>query len=147
MATDVENNRFPSPQKRKRLQKIFEAAAKQDSLQKYEYAVSLYADCVRGDPGNYEYVSSFVTALHKRYGSVRKLGPMVQFKARGERAAMKKAISQKNWDEALQQGIEVLMVNPWDVHALKAMARPAAASSRMKACRPPSPTAIASFST
>ena len=45
---------------------------------------------------------------------------MVQFKARGERSALKKAIAQSNWDEALQQGIEVLIANPWDVPTLTA---------------------------
>jgi tetratricopeptide (TPR) repeat protein len=47
---------------------------------------------------------------------------MVQFKARGERAALKKAITQCNWDEALQQGIDALVVNPWDVSTLTQMA-------------------------
>ena len=63
------NKRVPSPVVRKRLQKIFEAAAKQDALEKYDYATDLYADCVRGDPGNLEYMQAFIGVLQKRYGS------------------------------------------------------------------------------
>ena len=47
---------------------------------------------------------------------------MVQFKERGARAALKKAIAQCDWDEALQQGFTVLLANPWDVPTLTAMA-------------------------
>ena len=89
---------------------------------KFDYASDLYTECVQGDPGNLEYLQSFMTNLHKKYGSVKKLGPMVQFKERGARAALKKAIAQCDWDEAIQQGITVLLVNPWDVPTLTAMA-------------------------
>ncbi len=60
------SKRFPTPQQRKRLQKMFDAASKQDSLNKYDYATDLYADCVRGDPGNLEYLQCLVTVLHKK---------------------------------------------------------------------------------
>jgi len=119
-----------SPALHKRLQRIFEAGNKQfeagntqGSQDKFAYASDLYAECIQGDPGNYEYLTSFMTNLHKRYGSVKKLGPMVQFKERGARAALKKAIAQCDWDEAIQQGICVLLVNPWDVPTLTAMAK------------------------
>ena len=62
------------------------------------------------------------TNLHKKCGSLKKLGPMLQFKERGARAALKKAIAQCDWDEALQQGFSVLLVNPWDAPTLTAMA-------------------------
>ena len=123
MATQEENDqpkktRVPSPVLRKRLQKIFEAGNKQEAQNKFDFASTLYIDCVRGDPGNLEYVQSFMTNLHKKYGSVKKLGPMVQFKERGARGALKKAIAQCDWDEALQQGFTVLLVNPWDAPTL-----------------------------
>src|ERR1035438_6913485 len=99
------SKRVPSPVLRKRLQKIFEAGNKQESQNKNDFASELYIDCVRGDPGNLEYMQSFLMNLQKLYGSVKKLGPMVQFKARGERAALKKAVVQEGWDEAIQQGL------------------------------------------
>jgi tetratricopeptide (TPR) repeat protein len=111
-----------SPALRKRLQKLFEAGNKQGSQDKLDYASDLYTECVRGDPGNLEYLQTFMTILHKKCGSLKKLGPMLQFKERGARAALKKAIAQCDWDEAIQQGISVLLVNPWDVPTLTAMA-------------------------
>lgn len=84
------NMRFPDEKQRKRLQKLFEAASKQDSLEKYDYAADLYAQCVHGDPGNYEYLRSFMSLLHKKYVSAKKLGPMAGFKARAEKAARKR---------------------------------------------------------
>ena len=115
------NKREPSPALRKRLVKLFEAGNKQASQDKFDYASDLYSECVRGDPGNMEYLKSFMENLHKKCGSVRKLGPMVQFKERGARAALKKAIAQSKWDEAIQQGFSVLLANPWDVPTLTAM--------------------------
>jgi tetratricopeptide (TPR) repeat protein len=114
--------RFPDDKQRKRLQKLFEAASKQDSLEKYDYATDLYSQCVHGDPGNYEYLRCFMSLLHKRYVSAKKLGPMAAFKARAEKAALKKAVAQCNWDEALQQGIDALVTNPWDAPTLTQMA-------------------------
>ena len=113
--------REPSPLLRKRLLKLFEAGNKQASQDKLDYASDLYTECVQGDPGNLEYLQCFMTNLQKKFGSVKKLGPMVQFKERGARAALKKAIAQSDWDEALQSGITVLLVNPWDVPTLTAM--------------------------
>ena len=46
---------------------------------------------------------------------------MAHFKELRARAALKKAVSQCDWDEAIQQGISVLLVNPWDVPTLTAM--------------------------
>jgi tetratricopeptide (TPR) repeat protein len=114
--------RFPDEKQRKRLAKIFEAASKQDSLEKYDYATDLYSQCVHGDPGNYEYLRCFIALLHKRYVSAKKLGPMAAFKGRAEKAALKKAVAQCNWDEALQQGVDALVANPWDAPTLTQMA-------------------------
>ncbi len=121
-----------SPVLRKRLQKLFEAGQKQENLfensqkqegqDKLDYAINLYTQCVTGDPGSLQYLQSLMTTLQKKYGSAKKLGPMVQFKERGARTAVKKAIAQCDWDEAIQQGIAVIAVNPWDVPTLTAMA-------------------------
>ena len=76
------NSRHPSPILRKRLQKLFEAGNKQAGQNKLDYASDLYTECVQGDPGNLEYLQCFMTNLHKKFGSAKKLGPMVQFKER-----------------------------------------------------------------
>ncbi len=127
MASQEENDqpqkkRIPNAALRKRLQKLFEHGNKQASQDKFDYAADLYSECVRGDPGNLEYLQSFMENLHKKYGSAKKLGPMVQFKERGARTALKKAIAQCDWDEAMRQGFTVLLANPWDVPTLTGMA-------------------------
>ena len=103
-------------------EKLFEASQKQEATDKLDYAIDLYTQCVSGDPGSLEYLQSLMNTLHQKYGSAKKLGPMVQFKERGARAALKKAVAQCEWDEAIQQGILVLLVNPWDVPTLTALA-------------------------
>ena len=74
------------------------------------------------DPGNLEYVQAFVNALHKKFGSSKKIGPMTMFKERGARMALKKAMSEGDWDEAIRNGLTVLKVNPWDVPTLTTLA-------------------------
>ncbi len=43
----------------------------------------------------------------------------------GRRSAVKKALAEQNWDEVIKNGLKVLTVNPWDMHALTAMAQAA----------------------
>ena len=38
---------------------------------------------------------------------------------------MKKALANEQWDEVIKNGVKVLTVNPWDMHALTAMAQAA----------------------
>ena len=74
------------------------------------------------DPGNLEYVQALIDALHKKFGSSKKIGPMAMFKERGARMALKKAMSDSDWDEAIRSGLTNLQVNPWDVPTLTALA-------------------------
>ena len=105
-----------------RASKLFEAAKKQADLGKYDNATELLSECVRIDPGNLEYVHAFVDALHKKFGSSKKIGPLTMFKERGARMALKKAMSESEWDEAIRNGLTVLAVNPWDVPTLTQLA-------------------------
>jgi tetratricopeptide (TPR) repeat protein len=116
---------LPDPN-RKRLEKVFEVASKKAATaatpDDFDYVTKLVAQCVVGDPGNAVYVRTYVESLHKKYGNVKKVGPLAQFKERGARGAVKKALSQEQWDEVIAQGLKVLAVNPWDTAALLAMA-------------------------
>jgi tetratricopeptide (TPR) repeat protein len=105
-----------------KLSKLYKAGLHQAKLKKYDYAIELLAKCVRLDPGNYEYVREFIGTIRSKYGSSERIGPMVMFKRRGERSALRKAISEGKWDEAIQNGLTVLEVNPWDVSTLRQMA-------------------------
>ena len=107
---------------RGRSSKLFEAAKKQADLGKYDYATELLYDCVRRDPGNLEYIQAFVDAVHKKFGSSKKISPMTMFKEHGARMALKKAMSESDWDEAIRNGLTVLKENPWDVPTLTTLA-------------------------
>ncbi|MGD0898306.1 MAG: tetratricopeptide repeat protein [Thermoguttaceae bacterium] len=111
-----------SPRARKRLQKCFEVASKQTGQDNYDYATELFSQCVLGDPGNPLYVQNFVGNLQRKYGNNKKGGSLAQFKERGARSAVKKALGQSNWDEAIKNGVAILKINPWDVPTLTAMA-------------------------
>ena len=118
-----------SAAKRKRLEKVFEVASKKaagsTTAHDFDYASELMGQCVLGDPGNAAYVKAYVENLQKKYGDNRKGSPFAQIKELGARSAAKKALTQERWDEVIQQGMKVLAVNPWDTHALTAMAKAA----------------------
>jgi tetratricopeptide (TPR) repeat protein len=116
-----------SPAARKRLQKCFEHASKQTSQENYDYATELLTQCVLGDPGNPVYVQNLVGNLQRKYNNNKKGSTMAQFKERGARSAVKKALSQSGWDDVIKHGVAVLKVNPWDVPTLQAMATASAA--------------------
>ncbi|MCE5267844.1 MAG: hypothetical protein LLG00_08155 [Planctomycetaceae bacterium] len=115
-----------APVKRKRLEKVYEVADKKAAAAAtpadFEYATKLLAECVSGDPANPVWVNRYLENLQKRYGNNKKGAPLAQFKERGARSAMKKALTQQQYDEVIRQGLKVLAVNPWDLSALILMA-------------------------
>jgi tetratricopeptide (TPR) repeat protein len=115
-----------TPAKRKRLEKVFEIAGKKASAateaNDFDYVVDLLGQCVMGDPANATYVRAYIENLQKKHGNPKKISPLVQFKERGARGALKKALGQERWDEVIAQGLKVLTANPWDVPTLTGMA-------------------------
>jgi lipopolysaccharide biosynthesis regulator YciM len=116
-----------TPAKRSRLDRLYEAAQKKASGLKpnYDYASELYAQCVVGNPGNDVFVKAYVENLHKKYNNNRTGATLANFKERGARNAVKKALTNEQWDEVIKNGLKVLAVNPWDIHTLTAMAHAA----------------------
>jgi tetratricopeptide (TPR) repeat protein len=114
-----------SDSQRKRLEKVFDVANKKVATAKtpedFDYVAKLAGQCIASDPGNAIYVRTFLDSLQKKYGDNRKGSPLAQFKERGARGAIKKAIAQEQWDEVIVQGLKVLAVNPWDTATLVAM--------------------------
>lgn len=125
-AKDEKPARQPlSPVARKRLQKMFEHGSKQSGQEQYDYAHELLSQCVVGDPTNLQYAQTFLGNLRKKYKNNRKGSSLAQFKERGARSAIKKALGAENWDDVFKNGVAVLRVNPWDIPALTAMAEAA----------------------
>jgi tetratricopeptide (TPR) repeat protein len=112
-----------SPVQKKGLQQSFERANKVMAQPSYDfnYVGELLTTCVLGDPANDAYVVAFVENQQKRYKNNRKGAPLASFKERGARSAIKKAEAAGQWDEVVKNGLQVLKVNPWDVHALRAL--------------------------
>lgn len=112
--------------KQKRLEKVFEIASKKAESAStgtdFDYVTDLLIQCVTGDPSNPIYIRAYIENLHKKYGNNRKGSTLAQFKERGARSAMKKALAQGLWDETIQHGLKVLTVNPWDMLSLTGMA-------------------------
>ena len=123
-----EHSREPiTPAARKRLQKCFEFATKQAQQENYDYASELFTQCVLGEPGNPTYIQNFVGNLQKKYSNNKKGSPLAQFKERGARSALKKALAQSDWDEVIKNGVVILKINPWDIPTLTGMATASAA--------------------
>jgi len=110
------------PARLKRLQQCFEHASKQMSQENHDYAAELFGQCVLGDPSNVIYVRSYIENLQKKYNHNKTGSKLAQFKERGARSAIKKALGQEQWDEVIKNGLKVLAINPWDVSVLTAMA-------------------------
>jgi tetratricopeptide (TPR) repeat protein len=111
-----------TPAKRKRLQQCFEHGSRQMAQENYDYATEMFGQCVLGDPSNLIYVQNYLGNLQKKYNNNKTGSKLSQFKERGARSAMKKALSHEQWDEVIKHGLKVLAVNPWDVTTLTSMA-------------------------
>ena len=109
------------------MDRLYEAAQKKASGLKpnYDYASELLAQCVIGNPGNDIFVKAYMENLQKKYNHNRTGAALAQLKERGARSAVKKALANEQWDEVIKNGVKVLAVNPWDMHALTAMAQAA----------------------
>ncbi|NLF09109.1 MAG: hypothetical protein GX594_14205 [Pirellulaceae bacterium] len=117
------------PMKRKRLDKMFEVAEQKAESAKspndFDYIADLLLQCVSSDPGNAYYLRAFIDNLQKKYKQNKKGAPLAQIKVRGARAAVKRALAQQQWDEAVRQGVKGLLINPWDMPTLLGMAEAA----------------------
>lgn len=108
--------------KRKRIQSCFEHARKvvaQEDCNR-DYVADLLTQCVAGDPSNVEYMQAFWENLCKKYNNKRS-NKLAQLAGLAGRSAMKKAIGQKDWTNAVKQAVDLLKKNPWDTVALAGM--------------------------
>lgn len=117
-----------SAAKRARLEETFKRASKKPtSPQDIEFAIELLAQCVIGDPGNPTYVRAYLENLQRKYQN-KKGSQSGWFKDRAAHTVLKKALAQRQWDEAIRHGLQALRGNPWDVPTLTQMATAAKGS-------------------
>ncbi len=109
-----------TPGARVRLNDCFTHATRMASLSSYDYdyANSLFSECVILDPNNIEYIESFLNNLRKKYKDNKKGSR----KSSPSRAPFKKAVQKKELLDVLRRGIETLAVNPWDATVLRPLA-------------------------
>lgn len=109
--------------KRKRLQKAFDHGNVQSSKGEFDYAHSMYTQCVAGDPGNLIYTQNLLTNLIKKYNNNKKGGKLAGMRGAGAKANMKKASVKKDWQAVIRAGLDYMLLNPWDTATLVEMAK------------------------
>ena len=109
-----------TPALRARLQKCYEHGTKlmQQDKYDYDYAHTMFTECVARDPGNLIYVESFFENLQRKFK--QKKGS--RLKGFGGKGTLKKLSSKGDWLGVIRLGLDQLKNNPWDVPVLRAMA-------------------------
>ncbi|MDX1964854.1 MAG: hypothetical protein SFX18_17020 [Pirellulales bacterium] len=108
---------------RRRLQSWFLHGKEKHDAGSFDYAADLYIQCVKGDPANLEYLRAYLQNLYKKYKNNRKGASFGGFQGGSHKANLKKALSAKDWKGALDNGLEVLRINPWDAQILLQIAQ------------------------
>ncbi len=106
---------------RRKLQKCYEhgTSLMSDDDYDYDYANTMFTECVVKDPSNLVYVEAFLENLQRKYKNNKRGARTLSF---GGKGPIKKAIQKQDWKEVLQQGPVLLKSNPWDVTVLRGMA-------------------------
>ncbi len=108
-----------SPAARKRLHQCYERGVDMAKKGEFDYAHSMFSECVLNDLANLEYVEAMLSNLQKKYRNNKK---GARIKGFGGRGGLKKAIAAEDWEEVFRLGFDILKSNPWDVQALRGIA-------------------------
>ncbi|MCO6459682.1 MAG: tetratricopeptide repeat protein, partial [Pirellulaceae bacterium] len=111
-----------SPAMRRKLQQCYEhgTSLMSDDAYDYDYAHTMFVECVVHDPGNLVYVEAFLENLQRKYQNNKRGARMLSF---GGKTAFKKALARQDWKEVLRSGPALLKTNPWDVQVLRGLAQ------------------------
>lgn len=105
-----------------RLDDCFQRAIHLTNIEKnFDYAHTLYAECVSQDPGNLAYAEALIANLKAKAGSSKKKSWRL-LGMKGERE-FKQALSASNWTKVLSQGVDILRSDAWHVSTLRGMAQ------------------------
>jgi hypothetical protein len=104
---------------RQRLVECYQRGCRLMHVEKnYEYAHTMFAECVLHDPGNLTFVETLLRNLrliHPRPTRRSILGGRTD-------QTLKQTIARKELSKAFQIGVELLKANPWDTTTLSALA-------------------------
>jgi tetratricopeptide (TPR) repeat protein len=112
-----------SPAKRKRLQQCYEHGSKMTNDGNFDYANTLFMQCVGGDPGNLVYLQALLGNLQNKYGGNKKGAKLAGLKTSKPKSAMKKAAGKDKWSTVILAGLDVLTYTPWDIPTLTSMSK------------------------
>jgi tetratricopeptide (TPR) repeat protein len=119
---------------RRRLQQAFEHAGKSAAQGQFDYAMSMYDQCVKGDPANALYIRQYLACLGKKYNDNKKgAGFTSAPKIKMIQGVLKKSAMSKDHKGILDKGWDALKLNPWDVWTLTTMADAAGELSLIEA--------------
>ncbi|MCA9197786.1 MAG: tetratricopeptide repeat protein [Planctomycetales bacterium] len=106
---------------RQRLQRCYQRGKEltSQSPPDFDYAHTMFTECVLNDPSNLEYVDALLTNLQKKYKNNKK---GATFRGFGGKSSFKKAVAAEEWDDVFRMGFELLKSNPWDVLVLHGIA-------------------------
>ncbi len=113
-----------SPAKRRRLQQLFEHGSNAAKQNNYDYATTLFAQCVEGDPGNRIYAHQYLDNVTRSYdNNPKKVSKLSSIKAAGSKTGLMNSARKKDWPAVIKSGIDILKGNPWDVSVLTSIAK------------------------
>jgi tetratricopeptide (TPR) repeat protein len=118
--------KHPSAALQQRLQQNFEKGQQNVKQRNFDYATEMFAQCVQGDPGNVEYIKAFIENLQRKYNNNKKGNNPLGLKGMGSRSTLKKALAKEDWNTGIKAGLELLQINPWDIEALRKIAKASA---------------------
>ena len=92
----------------------------------YQYAHTMFLECVVNEPGNLLFVDAFLANLQCKYEHNLR-GARFWWRGRRRRRPIKKAAARGDWAQVLRLGPQLLYRNPWEWPVLRAMADACAA--------------------
>jgi tetratricopeptide (TPR) repeat protein len=110
-----------SPAEQRRLLQCYRTGTQQTA--NAQYAVDMFAACVRGDPGNRAFLDALLGALRRKFGT-KKSNPLSGLFSPAA-WGLKRLAGTAQWREVMKQGVDVLLANPADHGCLLAMAEAA----------------------
>jgi tetratricopeptide (TPR) repeat protein len=123
MADETPGRQPIPPGKRRRLQQCFEQGSKSATQGQWDYAITMFDMCVKGDPANQIYIKQYLTCLGKKYNDNKKGAGLTSMGTKKvAQGVLKKAEMSKDWNAVLEKGWDALKINPWDVWTLSIMA-------------------------
>jgi tetratricopeptide (TPR) repeat protein len=85
----------------------------------YDYAHTMFAECVVHDPANLTYVETLLKNLRTKFPKPSKRSSLL---IRRDYKAVRQACEQKNWSKVRLLGLDLLKENPWDIATLRSLA-------------------------